>query len=81
MTQQQIIGHGLIMNGFTVLPDPQLNSITPSIGLQGQQLSVSISGSGAQFTNYSGTQGNLGLFHKEIRFMELQIMGRRTTII
>ena len=43
-------------DGFTVLPDPQLNSISPNIGLQGQQLSVSISGSGAQFMNeYSGT--------------------------
>ena len=31
------------------LPDPQLNSMSPSIGVQGQQLSVSISGSGAQF--------------------------------
>ena len=70
MIQLQMIGYGfIIQNGFTVLPDPQLNSITPNIGVQGQQLSVSISGSGAQFIDeYSGTfsaqfrltsQGNL----------------------
>ena len=47
--------------GFTVLPDPQLNSITPILVL-GQQLSVSISGSGAQFiTQYSITSASFRL--------------------
>ena len=36
-----------------MLINPQIESISPDIGLQGQYLDVNISGSGAQFTDYS----------------------------
>ena len=50
-----------LYDSFEVLPDPQVVSINPNIGLQGQTLSVVIGGTGSQFYDNSATTSQFRL--------------------